>query len=146
LGEGTMTNNQAEYIGAIAGLECVMETLQQVQSNLSKEATAIDIIVQGDSNLVIQQLLGNWKCKNSNMRSLLSRAQEVVSDVERITFSSASLLKIKYEHVYRQYNSIADELSNEAMDAKKSWTTTVNEVENTGDENEGTKMGKIVRL
>jgi ribonuclease HI len=147
LGEGIMTNNQAEYLGAIAGLEHILNTLQLVQSQLSKETTVVDIFVQGDSNLVIQQLLGNWKCKNPNLRALLSQAQQVVNDAKRITSTSGSLFKIRYEHVYRHDNAIADELSNEAMDSRKSWTTTVNEMENScDDESEERKMGKIVHL
>jgi ribonuclease HI len=147
LGEDTMTNNQAEYLGAIAGLEHVLQTLQQVQSHLSTKGTTVHILIQGDSNLVIQQLLGNWECKNPNMRFLLSRARAVVKDVEQITSSSDSLLEINYEHVYRHDNAIADGLANAAMDAKKSWTTTLSELESSGDaENVEKRIGKIVHL
>ncbi|KAG7362922.1 phosphoglyceromutase [Nitzschia inconspicua] len=138
LGKGNMTNNQAEYLGAIAGLEHVLETLKQAKLYLTCDST-VTILVQGDSNLVIQQLLGNWQCKNENMQALRKQTKGVERDIER---ALEGKLQIQYEHVYRQDNAIADGLANAAMDAGKSWTTIITQEE--GDDSHGKKMGKII--
>jgi ribonuclease HI len=145
LGKGNMTNNQAEYLGAIAGLEHVLVTLQETKAHISSD-TAVEVSVHGDSNLVIQQLLGNWQCKNVNMQTLLKQAREVVRDVERLLDGHGSgPLRIHYEHVYRHDNTIADGLANAAMDAEMSWTTITNDSEdNEDDDKQGKKMGKII--
>ncbi|KAG7341764.1 phosphoglyceromutase [Nitzschia inconspicua] len=135
---GNMTNNQAEYLGAIAGLEHVLETLKQAKLYLTCDST-VTILVQGDSNLVIQQLLGNWQCKNENMQALRKQTKGVERDIER---ALEGKLQIQYEHVYRQDNAIADGLANAAMDAGKSWTTIITQEE--GDDSHGKKMGKII--
>lgn len=60
-----------------------------------------------DSKLVIEQLSGNWKIKNEYLRQL---AQD-------IKYHSKGL-EITYKWIPREQNSIADELSNKAMDNK----------------------------
>jgi ribonuclease HI len=112
-----ITNNQAEYEGAIAGLEYVLQTLKS-QPQIPR---SVQVIVQGDSNLVIQQMKGNWACRSSNLQPLFERAKRLVRDMELCCVDSN--FNITYEHVYRSDNKIADALANQAMDAQKSWTT-----------------------
>ena len=56
---GTCTNNQAEYTGLIKGL----------QKGLEMELPSLH--VEGDSELVIKQLLGSYKCKSENLIPLM---------------------------------------------------------------------------
>lgn len=51
----TMTNNQAEYMGLIAGLRCAK----------ALGLTGLDI--EGDSNLVIEHLFGSYKVRSPNV-------------------------------------------------------------------------------
>ena len=58
-----------------------------------------------DSNLVIQQLSGNWKIKEENLKKI---AEEIKQELGN--------LKISYTWIPREQNKIADALSNKAMD------------------------------
>ena len=87
------TNNEAEYIGLIIGLE---------------EAINIGIqhlYVEGDSLLVIKQMKGEYKVKAENLYKLYENAKKVEKQ-----FTSVS-----YNHVYRDKNKRADLLSNLAL-------------------------------
>src|ERR671925_115080 len=55
-GIGTTTNNVAEYRALIAGLE------------LALEHGVTDIAVHVDSELVVHQVLGEWKIRNDALR------------------------------------------------------------------------------
>uniref|UniRef100_A0A6C0LVD0 RNase H type-1 domain-containing protein n=1 Tax=viral metagenome TaxID=1070528 RepID=A0A6C0LVD0_9ZZZZ len=91
------TNNQAEYIGLISGLE------------LAYEHGYGDVDVYGDSMLVVKQVSGEWKCKNQTLRIL---KDETVSIIKK-HFSH-----VKLHHIYRSQNKRADELANIAMDSE----------------------------
>ena len=84
------TNNVAEYTGLIMGLE------DAIKNNIK------DLIVKGDSLLVIQQMNGKYQVKSDNLIKLYKRAKELEK-----CFTS-----IQYYHVYRKDNKRADELSN----------------------------------
>lgn len=84
------TNNVAEYTGLIMGLEVA------IKNNIK------DLIVKGDSLLVIQQMNGKYQVKSDNLIKLYKRAKELEK-----CFNS-----IHYYHVYRKDNKRADELSN----------------------------------
>ena len=53
------TNNEAEYWGLIKGLQYI------VQNDFTE-----DIMVYGDSKLVIKQMTGEWKVKAENLKIL----------------------------------------------------------------------------
>jgi len=63
-----------------------------------------------DSKLVIEQLSGNWKIKEENLKRLAGDIRELLHD---------SQVKISYEWIPREQNKIADELSNKAMDQER---------------------------
>ena len=84
------TNNVAEYMGLIFGLE------NAVRMGIIK------LDVKGDSMLVIQQLSGKYKVKNPKMIQLFAEAKQ----------HEKNFVTITYEHVYRDENKRADELSN----------------------------------
>ncbi len=65
---GLMTNNEAEYHTLIAALAALAERLGQQAAQTSVE-------VRGDSQLVIQQVLGHWKAKDERMRDLRDQAR-----------------------------------------------------------------------
>ena len=87
------TNNVAEYTGLIIGLHAA------VNKNIK------ELIVKGDSMLVIKQMKGEYKVHSKDMQSLYENAKSF----------EKSFNKIIYEHVYREYNKRADQLSNEGL-------------------------------
>ena len=88
------TNNHAEYAGLILGLQ------QAKLLNIKR------IKVVGDSLLVINHMKGKYKCRSNNLIELYDKAKELTSYFE----------EIKFEHVLRNKNKRADELSNIAID------------------------------
>lgn len=91
---GTKTNNQSEYSALILGLE---GALTLGITNLS---------VLGDSLLVINQVNGIYKVKSDSIFNLYEEVLGLKSQFDYIDFN----------HVYRDYNKRADELSNLALD------------------------------
>ena len=65
---GTLTNNEAEYNTLIAALAALAQRLGPGAAQGSVE-------VRGDSQLVIQQLLGHWKATDGRMRALRDQAR-----------------------------------------------------------------------
>lgn len=91
---GECTNNYAEYKALEQGLK----------SALDKGCHRLS--VYGDSLLVINQVLGLWKCNSAKLVPILKIVNELKSEFEEIEFN----------HVRREYNKRADALANEAMD------------------------------
>ncbi|NDK19525.1 ribonuclease HI family protein [Candidatus Gracilibacteria bacterium] len=92
---GIATNNQAEYQGALHG----------IRRGIELGATEIELRM--DSNLVIEQLSGNFKIKNPELKIIFSEIQELLRNWTG---------KIQYIHIRRELNKEADRLSNVAMD------------------------------
>ena len=91
---GNHTNNVAEYLGLIVGLRhCVDQKINNVA-------------VFGDSKLVVEQTLGNWKVKSENLIKLQQEIKKCLQSIDNISIS----------HIYRKNNKRADELANEALD------------------------------
>jgi ribonuclease HI len=67
---GHGTNNEAEYMALIAGLEALISEIEAQGSDPSECL----VEVRGDSQLVLNQLGGNWKVKNLRMRRLWDQA------------------------------------------------------------------------
>lgn len=75
----TMTSNEAEYSALIAGLVWVCETY-------SAELLArTDLIIKGDSQLVIYQMIGKYQVRHVNMRPMHQRAKELVSGFKTVS-------------------------------------------------------------
>ncbi len=72
---GKITNNEAEYRTLIAGLEDLSATLLKA----GKDPKGYQVEVRGDSQLVIQQLLGKYKVRHPNMLPLYERARTLAS-------------------------------------------------------------------
>jgi broad specificity phosphatase PhoE/ribonuclease HI len=93
---GVTTNNVAEYRGLIAGLQAAagIDPAAVVEARL-------------DSKLVVEQMSGRWKIKNSALQPLALEANRVLPP-ERVT----------YTWVPRARNAHADRLLNAALDAE----------------------------
>lgn len=93
LGKEDVTNNEAEYTGLIEGL---------------KQAGAMrinSVAIQGDSQLIIRQILGIYKVRKPHLLPLYRRAFRLLAKIPNKTLT----------HIPRAENARADELSNIAM-------------------------------
>jgi ribonuclease HI len=90
---GKKSNNYAEYSGLILGLE------QAVKMNIK------NLTVEGDSLLVINQMLGTYRIKSQNLLELYATAKNLEKKFDSIHFI----------HIYRDKNKRADTLSNIAI-------------------------------
>lgn len=89
------TNNEAEYNALILGLE--EASCQKIEK----------LTVFGDSLLVINQVNGVYKVKAKNLFSLHEKVEVLKKNFKSVTF----------QHVLRDFNKRADELSNIALNA-----------------------------
>ena len=92
---GATTNNVAEYRALLLAI------------GLAKDLKADEVELVGDSKLIVEQVLGNWKVKQDHLRPLQRQAK---SELE-------GLGEWSIRHVKRDQNDRADELLNEALDA-----------------------------
>ena len=92
---GVATNNVAEYSALIAGLEKALEL------------GVGEVEVVSDSELMVKQMLGEYRVKNEALRELSQRAAQLARQVGAVS----------YRAVRREHNELADRLVNEALDA-----------------------------
>jgi len=92
---GVATNNVAEYRGLVAGLAKAVEL------------AVPDVEVVSDSELLVKQMLGEYKVKNEALRELSLEAARLARQLDNVD----------YRHVRRAHNELADRLVNEALDA-----------------------------
>jgi len=85
---GIKTNNEAEYEALLLGIE-ICQSLNIDTRNVNLRA---------DSQLMVKQLTGNYKARNEGIKKLYEKAKK---------FQFKTI-----EHVYREHNKRADELSN----------------------------------
>ncbi|XP_070010797.1 uncharacterized protein [Nicotiana sylvestris] len=83
------TNNMAEYEACIMGL------------NLAIDMNIQELLVIGDSDLLVHQVLGEWATKNTKILSYLQHVQE---SMKRFT-------KKEFKHIPRIQNEFADALA-----------------------------------
>lgn len=91
---GTATNNVAEYMAIIIGLQ------------MARDHGVTDLTVCMDSELAVKQLNGAYRVKNEALARLFLEVKELVRAFHRVTF----------KHVRRERNTRADELVNNAID------------------------------
>ena len=91
-----VTNNIAEYEGLIKALE------------LGSQFTQDKITCILDSELVVKQLLGEYKVKNPKLMELFLKVQKLQENFK----------VVEYKHVSRwdKYQQLADELLNQELD------------------------------
>jgi ribonuclease HI len=79
---GYGTNNQAEYQALIAGLEGLLSWARK--GKLDLQSVAVEL--RGDSQLVLNQLSGEWRVKDPELRRLHSRARRLIDQFGRVEF------------------------------------------------------------
>lgn len=94
---GIQTNNQAEYEGLEAGVAWVLEHHPDSDLNIFM-----------DSLLIVNQVKGVYRVKHPVL----------APHYRRIIVNLAAVAKYSIHHVRREYNTVADSLANQAMDAK----------------------------
>jgi len=91
---GRATNNQAEYRAIIAGLEKAIEL------------GAREVMIYSDSELIVKQINGRYRIKNTSLRILYENLVKLISPLE----------KFSIQHVPRKRSIEADVLANKALD------------------------------
>ncbi|MEX0649945.1 MAG: ribonuclease HI family protein [Candidatus Andersenbacteria bacterium] len=94
---GEKTNNYAEYMALIKGLE------------RAHQEKVTDIKCYLDSELVVKQLKGQYRVKHPDLKPLFEQVKEVAEDFNTIS----------YTHIPRAKNKGADKLVNWALDKAK---------------------------
>ncbi|HEX8523179.1 MAG TPA: ribonuclease HI family protein [Tepidisphaeraceae bacterium] len=94
---GRATNNVAEYKALITALE------------EAKKIGAKKVLIRGDSELIIKQMLGQYRVKHPDLKPLYEEAQTLIHQFDQH----------KIEHNLRHKNETADKLANLAMDRKR---------------------------
>jgi ribonuclease HI len=102
IGETGITNNFAEYTGLLAGLQ------------MAQALNVENIFIQGDSNLVVNQVAGKWKVENKDLKDLHAIVHSM--------FTTFKFVGIK--HVYREKNKLADAITNEVLKDKNDFMRT----------------------
>lgn len=96
---GEATNNVAEYKGVIFALETLLKNPQWIGGN------RINFFL--DSELIVNQLNGKYKIKNTALAALSFSVKGLERKIPATIF---------YKHVLRSKNLIADFLVNEELD------------------------------
>jgi ribonuclease HI len=125
------TNNYAEYHGLISGLEVANSGIANLCKISSEETTnlpsIINLEVYGDSNLIIQQMRGIWKCTHANISPLFHQCNALIREMnECIAVATKGIavgagrngrpspalgeckFVVTFEHIRRHLNGVAD--------------------------------------
>lgn len=97
---GVTTNNVAEYTG-------VLEAYKYILKKWGSE-DSLKIELRADSRLVIEQLAGRFKLKSPHLAVIFRQIKEI----------EVQIGEVKYRHVPRAENFIADRLANQALDSQ----------------------------
>jgi ribonuclease HI len=87
----------AEYRALLLGLE------------KARALGARQVEVRSDSELLVRQMLGEYRVRNPGLRELYERAVELEGEFDRV----------EYVHLRREANRDADRLANRAIDVEK---------------------------
>jgi len=93
------TNNVAEYTGLEIGLAlCLREGY-------------VNVKIEGDSKLVVNQVIGSWALNAEGLRENNARVMELI---KRLNY-------VAIRHVYREFNVDADAVTNELQGTRQSF-------------------------
>ncbi|MCX6144048.1 MAG: ribonuclease HI family protein [Ignavibacteriales bacterium] len=95
---GEATNNVAEYQALIA---CIKNAPKTKCSRL---------VVHSDSELMVRQLLGEYKVKDPNLKLMFQKVQRLLAKAP---------FEFEIKHVGRELNKEADQLANLGIDSRK---------------------------
>jgi len=109
---GVTTNNQAEYHGILEALKFlkfqILNSKSQINSNVQNtNDQKINVECFLDSQLIVEQMNGNYKIKNEGLKPLYLEIREIILNIGG---------KITFQHIPREQNKEADLLVNEAID------------------------------
>ncbi len=76
------TNNEAEYRTLIAGVQAILGLAEQVGLELGDT----QLLVRGDSSLILKQMQGEWKAKDQRMRALRDQARALVKPFDSVQY------------------------------------------------------------
>lgn len=93
---GETTNNIAEYKALLKAVET------------ARDMGAVDVQINMDSELIVRQMLGQYKIKQPALQELAGKVIKVLK----------SFTKYNFTHVRREFNKEADALVNQALDAQ----------------------------
>ena len=94
---GVMTNNQAEYRALITGLRAIA----------AYQPSSVEVYL--DSDLLVHQLNGRYQVRDAALRPLFDEARRLAQALPQVRFS----------HVPRALNRLADAEANKALDAMR---------------------------
>ena len=97
---GIATNNVAEYQAVLHAVEWLLAHKERLNDD-------IQISFRMDSRLVVSQLLGLWKIKDSKMQQLVGEVREKLHQLPGTH---------TFHHIPREENKYADRLANDALD------------------------------
>jgi ribonuclease HI len=96
---GSSSNNTAEYFAV------VMALTQFINKGFNKNSKGIRFYL--DSLLIVKQLTGEYKIKSPHLKILAMKIKELEKKISS---------EIKYIHITREKNKIADALVNKCLD------------------------------
>ena len=96
---GVATNNQAEY-------HALYMALQAAVAYQAEHPSVVELNCFLDSELIVKQMNGEYKIKNAALKRVAVQIKALAKSFDSVTFT----------HVYREHNTEADRLVNEAID------------------------------
>ncbi len=100
---GITTNNEAEY-------QAIIFALKKIKQLMGKdEVKNIEIEIKADSELVVKQLMGQYKLKEGRLVPLFVEIWNSKQDFKKVFFY----------HIPREENKKADALVNRELDSQK---------------------------
>lgn len=96
---GVCTNNWAEYEALILALETTHKVL-------GSPVTA-EVTVKMDSELIVKQMKGEYKVKHPDLKPKHEKVRLLIME---------AFPNIRFVHVPREQNKVADQYANDAMD------------------------------
>ena len=97
---GGATNNFAEY-------EALVRAFEEAQKIFGEKIKSMAIEVRMDSELIVRQMQGVYKVKESTLKEQFARVGQLIGALDNISFT----------HVVREKNAHADKLVNDAIDS-----------------------------
>lgn len=102
---GKATNNEAEYQAIIQALDILIRSKWFAENNIAEK----EVICRLDSQLVVEQINGNYKIKQDHIKLLIAQLRQMIAQMH---------LNISFVHIPREENKLADKLVNQALDNK----------------------------
>jgi len=94
---GTKTNNQAEYYALVLGIFFAKKYMQNNEK----------ITIISDSQLLVRQMTGVYRVKDVGL-----------SQLKNVAVLWLCGYSVKFEHVLREHNKLADEMANHGVEKK----------------------------